>query len=56
MTDENLPKWVKEPKTAEERLMQSAFEFGKLVGRFQEKNEVNETLLKEIRKTMEELK
>jgi hypothetical protein len=56
MGDEHLPAWVKEPKTAEERLMQSAFEFGRLVGRFQEKNENSEALLREIRKSIEELR
>jgi len=57
MTDsEGLPDWVKDPKTTEERIMQRAFEFGKLVGMFKERHESNQALLKQIEKTIEELK
>lgn len=50
MNDENLPKWVKEPKTAVERLMQDAFSFGRMVGRHEERLEHYEEVIKELRK------
>jgi hypothetical protein len=56
MEDEKLPSWVHEPKTEDERIMQRAFEFGVLVGKFREMHEQNLALLKQIEKSIEELR